>query len=36
MTYFYGEPDPQAGTIDGVAFDVEFPPDYFVVPDSVG
>lgn len=35
MEFFFGDADPEPGTFEGVEFNVTFPPDYFVIPDSI-
>ena len=35
MEFFFGEADLEGGTIEGVEFDVEYPPNHFVIPDSI-
>ena len=35
MEFFFGDAEPEPGTIEGVEFDVQFPPDHFTIPDSI-
>jgi hypothetical protein len=35
MTYFYGDGEPQPGTIGSVEFNVAFPADHFVIPEAL-
>ena len=35
MTYFYGDGEPQPGSIGSVEFNVAFPDDHFVIPETL-
>jgi hypothetical protein len=35
MTYFYGDGEPNPGTIGGLEIDSDFPPDHFLIPEDL-